>query len=131
MEPPSPLSTSTGVAVEFQPSQGQSCAATVTALPAEGVSIFPLSSVARESMVAEPSTVGVQVYDQEARPGAGCQVFPPSAETSTPATTPPPESVAVPEITTGVPPLTMAPEAGEVILEVGAMVSVDFEAGTR
>ena len=34
---------------------------------------------------------------------AGCQVLPPSVETSTPATTPPPVSVAVPVIVTALP----------------------------
>ena len=46
-------------------------------------------------------------------------------ETSTPATTPPPLSVAVPVIVTVVPSATVAPAAGEVIVEVGAVVSVD------
>ena len=61
---------------------------------------------------------------------AGCQVEPPSVDTSTPATTPPPVSAAVPVIVTFVPSVTFAPAAGDVIVEVGAVVSVDFVART-
>ena len=49
----------------------------------------------------------------------GCQVEPPSVETSTPATTPPPLSVAVPLIVTVLPFANVAPADGEVIVEVG------------
>src|SRR5581483_10215565 len=62
---------------------------------------------------------------------AGCQVVPLSVETSTPATTPPPLSVALPEIVVAVPSGIVAPGAGEAIVEVGAVVSVDLLAGTR
>jgi hypothetical protein len=55
-------------------------------------------------------------------------VFPPSPDASTPATTPPPESVAVPVIVTGFPTGNDEPTIGEVILETGGVVSVDFEA---
>jgi hypothetical protein len=68
-------------------------------------------------------------------PVAGCQVVPPSVETSTPATTPPPESVAVPEIVTGVPSAKLAPGAGLVIVDAGAvereMVGLDDVVGCR
>ncbi len=40
----------------------------------------------------------------------GCQVVPPSVETSTPATTPPPASVAVPLMVTAEPSEKVAPE---------------------
>jgi hypothetical protein len=60
---------------------------------------------------------------------AACHVEPPSVETSTPATTPPPVSVAVPVIVTALPSASLAPDAGEVIVEVGGVVSVDLLAG--
>ena len=44
-------------------------------------------------------------------------------DTSTPATTPPPESVAVPLTVTVLPFAIVAPADGEVIVEVGAVVS--------
>ena len=50
---------------------------------------------------------------------------PPSVETSTPATTPPLVSVAVPVIVTALPSAIEAPDAGEVIVELGGVVSVD------
>ena len=56
---------------------------------------------------------------------AGCQVVPPSVETSTPATTPPPASVAVPLMVTAEPSDTVAPCDGELMDDVGAVVSVD------
>jgi hypothetical protein len=46
-------------------------------------------------------------------------------EISTPATTPPPLSVAVPETVILAPSATALPAAGEVIFEVGGVVSVD------
>src|ERR1700690_1095216 len=82
-------------------------------------------------MVNVPAApVGVQLYVQFARPGAGCQVVPPSVETSTAATVPP-VSVAVPVIVVWVPACTVPPETGEVMVELGGVVSVDFEAGTK
>jgi hypothetical protein len=51
---------------------------TLTVTPADGVSIFPLSSVARLWRVAVGPTLGVQIYDQLVVPVAGCHVFPPS-----------------------------------------------------
>ena len=62
---------------------------------------------------------------------AGCQVLPPSVETSTPATTPPPASVAVPVIVTAAPSWRFAPTAGEVIVELGGAVSVDAVAARQ
>jgi len=61
-------------------------------------------------------------------PVAGCQVVPPSVETSTPATTPPPVSAAVPEIVTCEPSDTVE---GTLSVEVGAVLSVDAEAAVR
>ena len=101
-----PASEVLGVAVALKMlvPDGLFCPCTVTVMPAAGVSRLPLSSTARLLMVTVPVPAG--------RPGiapaltvgrrvAGCQVVPPSAETSTPPTTPPPESVAVPVIVTG------------------------------
>ncbi len=52
-------------------------------------------------------------------------------DTSTPATTPPPESVAVPLIVTVLPFVNVAPADGEVIVEVGGVVSVDAVASDQ
>jgi len=54
--------------------------------------------------------------------------LPPSVDISTPATTPP-VSAAVPLMVTTVPSAIVAPPAGDVILDVGAVVSVDATAG--
>src|SRR5262249_58810861 len=74
-----------------------------------------------------PDLVGTQVYAHVDRPLAGCH-GPPSTETSTPPTTPPPVSAAVPMIATGVP--TVAP-VGPVMNEAGAVVSEEAVAATR
>src|SRR5919204_1459469 len=76
---------------------------TVTGVPAPGVSRLPLSSTARTLIVVVGLPWAIQLYDQLVVPVAGCQVVPPSVETSTPATTPPPLSDAVPEMVTCVP----------------------------
>ena len=55
---------------------------------------------------------------------------PPSVETSTPETTPPPVSVAVPETVTALLSWTVEPAVGEVIVDVGGVVSVDPVAAT-
>ena len=60
----------------------------------------------------------------------GCQVCPPSVETSTPATTPPPESVAEPVIVTALPSAIVLPDVGLEIVDVGGVVSVDAVAAT-
>src|SRR5215475_7507010 len=62
---------------------------------------------------------------------AGCQVVPPSVDTSTPATTPPPASLAVPLTVIAEPFGTVAPCAGDVIAEVGAVASADAVAAVR
>src|SRR5947208_10240872 len=83
-------------------------AGTVTVTPADGVSMLPLSSTARLFSVTKPVTSGVQLYVQLSRPLAGCQVTPPSVDTSTPPTTPP-ASVAVPLTITLTPLCSVAP----------------------
>ncbi len=80
-------------------------------------------------------TAGVQVYDQLVDEAAlmiaaGCQVLPPSRDTSTPATTPPPKSVAVPVTVTGLPLRNVLPLAGAVMVEAGGVVSVEAVAAT-
>src|SRR6185436_11692138 len=97
----------------------------VTEMPADGISVLPLSSTARLLRTAVPLAAGVQVNVQLSRPVAGCQVAPLSKLTSTAATTPPPPSVAVPLMTTGVPASSSAPDAGARITEPGFVVSVE------
>src|SRR6266851_2091316 len=104
---------------------------TVTATPAPGVSMLPLSSVARLRIVTLPVGPGVQLYVQEAVPLALCQVVPLSVETSMPATTPPPESEAVPVTVTPVPLVCVEPAPGDVIADVGGVWSVEAVAATR
>src|SRR5262249_22016976 len=90
-----------GVGLAGQIVQGHAPPAplTVTVTPAPGVSRFPLSSTARLLIVTCPEPFTVQRKVQDPRPVAGCQVVPPSTETSTPPTTPP-VSDAVPVIVT-------------------------------
>ncbi len=57
--PPSLIEPWAGVAEAAHTLQGQACAATCTAIPAAGVSRFPLSSTARERSVTLPSAPGV------------------------------------------------------------------------
>src|SRR5580700_6533412 len=54
----------------------------------------------------------------------GCHVEPPSVDTSTPATTVPLADVAVPETVTVLPFWTVAPDEGDVMVEVGGVVLV-------
>src|SRR6516165_5761020 len=128
-----PSSAVVGVKPLPQMEQGQ-LMLTFSAL--EGVSVLPLSSVARDSMVALGLPCApVQVYDHVVdAPGvtvAGCQVPPPSVETSTPATTPPLVSLAVPVMVTGAPSGSAALGVGEVMDEVGGPVAADDAPGTR
>src|SRR5262245_62095555 len=106
---------------------GQGRGATVTLIPADGVSRLPLSSTARLRRFTVPDLFGNQVKLHDASPAAGCQVVPPSTEISTPATAPP-VSVAVPVIVTAVP--TCTPEGG-LMVDVGATVSVEEVAATN
>src|SRR5256885_2077878 len=64
---------------------------TLTVTPAPGFSRLAVSSTALALILIEPKVKTVQLYDQVSRPFAGCQVRPPSTDTSTPPTTPPPE----------------------------------------
>ena len=66
------------------------------------------------------------MYDQEDLPIAGCQLAPPSMETSTAATVPPPQSTAVPDTVRGLPIGTPVPGSGDSIVVMGGIVSVDF-----
>src|SRR5437899_1902021 len=74
---------------------GQICATTLmTTLfgpePSPAGSRLPLSSKPRDLMVPGPVALGVQSNVQAVVPVARCHVVPPSTDTSTPATTPPP-----------------------------------------
>ncbi len=98
-----------------------------------GLLNLALSSVARTLSAKVPGAFGVNAYDQvtldaAAANCAGCQLDPPSVDTSTPATTPPPASVAVPVTVYGCP---TTPCAVEVTRTAGASVSVLAEAVTR
>src|SRR4029453_15173729 len=83
-----------GVAEGDQIVHGQ---VTLTATPALAGPRLALSSAARALIWTEPRPLAVHEYVQLPRPLAGCQVWPPSVETSTPPTRPPPPSGAVPE----------------------------------
>src|SRR4051812_47945658 len=84
----SPASTCAGV-TEPHSEQLQ---ATFTRTPLDGVSTLPLSSVARTRITVDGLPWANHEYVQLEVPVAGCHVVPPSVETSTPATTPPPPS---------------------------------------
>src|SRR4051812_4712021 len=96
----SPSSTGFGGTVDaLQIEQGHvRDSVTETATPAPGVSRLPVSSYARLLIVTLPFPAAVQLYVQLDPPVAAFHVVPPSVETSTPATTPPPVSLAVPLI---------------------------------
>jgi hypothetical protein len=74
-------------------------------------------------IVAGPGALGVQLKLQAVVPVAALKVAPPSTDTSTLTTNPPPGSLAVPVMETWVPISTVAPAAGDVIVEVGGVVS--------
>src|SRR4051794_39231224 len=99
-----------------------------TVLVAVGASVLPLSSVARAMIVALGLPCATQTYVQAVVPDdAGCQVAPPSVDTSTPATTPS-ASAAVPLMVTRVPSATVAGRA--LMVDVGAVLSVVSVAAT-
>src|SRR6185503_10117280 len=98
--------------------------------PADGVSMLPLSSNERLLIETLPLPLTVQLNDQAVVPAAGVHVAPPSVETSTPVTSPPPESAAVPLMVIGVPATIDEPLAGAVIVDPGGARSVDALAGT-
>jgi hypothetical protein len=85
--------------------------------------MFPLLSTARLLIVAGPCVVGVQLKLHVVVPVAALKVAPPSTETSTRVTDPPPVSLAVPLMVTVVPVNTVAPGAGDVIVVVGGVLS--------
>src|SRR5690348_12548958 len=64
-----------------------------TETPGDGDSTLPLSSVARVRILVVGAPCAIHVELQAVVPVAGCHVVPPSVETSTPATVPPPASV--------------------------------------
>src|SRR3954469_24824670 len=104
---------------------GHAPTTTDTLMPGPADSRFPLSSTARVRMVADPRTAGDQSKLHVEVPDAACHVVPPSTDTSTLATTPPPLSAAVPLIVTRLPFSTWPPAAGEVTPDVGAKISLD------
>src|SRR6267378_2739366 len=124
---PSPASVSPGTADGDQMVHGQSCPLTGR-LTEVGAERFPLSSTARLISVTAPSVEGLTLYVQFSLPAAGCHVAPPSMETSTPPTTPPPWSVAVPDMVVGTP--ACNPPDTVLTVVTGGVVSVDFVAGT-
>ena len=126
IEDPSPES---GPAVDPVP-QIEHGQVTLTLTPGPGVSRFPLSSTARDLITVDGAPWAIQEYVHEVVPVAGCHVVPPSVDTSTPATTPPPVSLAVPVTVTTVPSGVVDPAVGEVIVDVGGVVSVDADAAT-
>ena len=103
---------------------------TLMFIPGPAVSIFPLSSNERKRILKVPLPVDGHVKDHVTVPSillsvACLQVFPASTDISTPATTPPPASTAVPVKLSVAPEGNVAPFAGEVIVAVGAIASVD------
>src|SRR5438128_10517469 len=111
--------------------QGQPCGVSVIATPELGCSRFPLSSAARLMIVVDPLVAAVQAKVQLSRPVAGFQVIPPSTETSTAATRPPPVSAAVPVTVIDVPTGKLWPLTGNVTVEVGGARSVEGLAGNK
>jgi hypothetical protein len=92
---------------------------TVTVISAGGSCAFPLLSTARLLIVAGPGVVGIHVKLHAVVPVAALKLAPPSTDTSTRATVPPPVTLAVPVMLTVVPVDTAAPAVGDVIVEVG------------
>src|SRR5262245_47901271 len=113
-----------GTTALLQMLHGHVCGSTVTVTGAEGAERLRLSSTARLRRFVGPTAVATQLKVQLVVPVAACQLAPPSTDTSTAATTPP-TSLAVPAIVTGPPLATVAPLAGEVIVELGGVTSVD------
>src|SRR3954466_16307144 len=109
---------------------GQAPTTTETDTPAPADSRLPLSSPARLRIVPAPRTPGDQSKLHVEVPDAVCHVVPPSTDTSTEATTPPPLSAAVPVMVTRLPFSTCPPLAGEVMVEAGAKMSADAPLAT-
>src|SRR5712691_629993 len=102
-------STSHGTADPSQIVQGQLAGVTVIVVGVFAPSRLPLSSTARLRILAVPSTPGLQLKLQLSRPMAGCHLAPPSTDTSTALTAPPPPSLAVPVMVTDVSAAMLAP----------------------
>jgi hypothetical protein len=96
---------------------------TVTVICVVGFCTFPLVSTARLLIVSCPGALGVNVKLHAVVPVAALKVAPPSTDTSTLTTDPPPVSLAVPVMLTVVPISIVAPSVGDVIVEVGGAVS--------
>src|SRR6185436_11353078 len=109
---------------------GQLPPSTLTVSTVAGFCRFPLSSIARASTLVWPSAPGVHSKLHDAAPCAARHVVPPSTDSSTPATMPPPLSVAVPVMTTRSPLPTLLPPAGEPTVATGAMRSEDLPMAT-
>src|SRR5687768_347424 len=115
--------------------QGHSGGSMFSVIPLPAFSILPLSSKPRLLMLAVPCTEGVHVKLQFTVPSssltveAGSHVVPPSTDISTPATTA--ASVAEPVIVIGDLAGKDAPFDGAVMVEVGAIKSVDCVASIR
>src|SRR5262247_540427 len=95
----------------------------LTVISVGGACTFPLSSTARLLIVTRLGAVRVLLKLQEVVPVAALKVAPPSTDTSTRATVPPPVSLAVQVMPTAVPVNISAPALGDVIVEVGGVVS--------
>src|SRR5262249_56374395 len=106
-EAASPESSWPGVTLLPQTEHGH---ATLTVTELTGL-MLPLSSTTRDSTVAVGLPCTTQLYDQDVVPVAGCQVAPPSVDTSTPPTTPPPASAPLPEMVTRQPSPRLGPAA--------------------
>ena len=78
---------------------------------------MPLLDVARLSTAYAPTTGKDRVMLHDVVPVAGCQVVPPSEETSTSVTMPPPATEAVPD-TTKFGAFEVNPGAGVVMVDV-------------
>src|SRR3954452_16682575 len=121
-----------GTVVGFhKPVHGQAPTTTETVMPAPDASRLPLSSIERLRIVAAPGTLGDQSKLQVVVPAATCHVLPPSTDTSTLATAPPPVSAAVPLMVTRLPVSIAALAAGDVMVDVGAKMSVVAPAAIR
>src|SRR5918993_1298058 len=96
-----------------------------TVMPDPTDSTLPLSSVALVLMVAVPTMPGVHSIVHDDVPVAFFHVVPPSTDTSTPPTVPPPLSTAVPLIVVRLPLSTEPLCVGDVTVEVGAKMSAD------
>src|SRR6266508_2671826 len=97
---------------------------TVTVISVRGFCAFPPSSTAWLIIVTRPGVVGVQLKLQAVVPVATLKVVPLSTDTLTLTTDLPPALLAVPVMVTGFPIGTVAPSAGDVIVEVGGASTV-------